>query len=70
MKKKIAHRPSEEDIQRSYYSLRTKRHYSKEMIRKAKMGKTAVDRGEDIRDVAIRLFGTSSKSILDLIANQ
>ena len=39
MKKKIAHRPSEEDIQRSYFSLRTKRHYSKEMLRKAQMGK-------------------------------
>ena len=34
------------------------------------MGETAVDKGEGIRDVVIRLFGTSSKSISDLIANQ
>ena len=70
MKKKIAHRPSEEDIQRSYFSMKTKRHYSQDMLRKAKLAKSAVDKGADLKEVAIRYFGTDGKSILDLIANQ
>ena len=70
MKKKIAHRLSEEHIETSYFSIKIKRHYSQDMLRKAKLAKSAVDKGEDLKDVAIRYLGTDGKSILDSIANQ
>ena len=70
MKKKIAHRLSEEHIETSYFSMKTKRHYSQDMLRKAKLAKSAVDKGEDLKDVAIRYLGTDGKTILDSIPNQ
>ena len=66
--KRPAHRPSSEDVDRSIWSMKTKRHYSQEMMRKVEMGRRAYAKGEDARDICLRLFGTDSQEFVNLVS--
>lgn len=47
--------------------MKTKRHYSQDMLRKAKLAKSTVDKGDNFKEVASRYFGADSKSIFDFM---
>ena len=66
--KRPAHRPSKEDVDRSIWSMQTKRHYSQDMMRKVEMGRRAFAKGEDARTICLRLFGTDSREFINLIS--
>ena len=66
--KRPAHRPSSEDVDRSIWSMKTKRHYSQDMMRKVEMGRRAFAKGEDPHTICLRLFGTDSKEFINLIS--
>ena len=48
--------------------MQTKRHYSKDIMRRVEMGRRAFAKGEDARDICLRLFGTDSKEFVNLIS--
>ena len=68
MTKRPAHRPSKDDVDRSIFTMQTKRHYSKDMMRRVEMGRRAYAKGEDPREICLRLFGTDSKEFLNLVS--
>ena len=66
--KRPAHRPTSADVDRSIWTMKTKRHYSQDMRRKVEMGRKAFAKGEDARSICLRLFGTDSKEFINLIS--
>ena len=68
MTKRPAHRPSKDDVDRSIFTMQTKRYYSKDMWRRVEMGRRAFKKGEDPRDICLRLFGTDSKEFVNLVS--
>ena len=61
------HRPSSDEVDRSIFTTRNKRHYSQDINRKLELGRRAVERGDDPHDVCCRLFGAQKDSFIELL---
>ena len=66
-KKTPWHRPSSEEVDRSIFTAKSKRHYSQDVMRKLEIGRRAVERGDDPNDVCVRLFGAKKASFVELL---
>ena len=63
-------RPTQEDVDRSKWSPKTKRHYSDSVMKKLEIGQRSVRNGEDPRSVCIRLFGAENADLINRLQNE
>jgi len=62
-------RPTQEEIDKSKWSNRTKRHYSESVMKKIEIGQRSVQSGQDPRSVCIRLFGSENEDLINRLQN-
>ena len=69
MRNRRRDRPTSEEVDQAKFSNSTKRHYSQDMMRRVEMGRRSFAKGEDARQICLRLFRSDSSDLIKLITN-